>query len=251
MEFLGIDIGGTGMKGALVDTERGELITDRFRLLTPRPPTPEAMCETISEIVSHFDWRGPVGCGLPAVIRNGKVRYASHLSDKWIGVHAQDRFSEATGCSFTMANDADLAGLAEMRFGAGRDRNGTVLVVTLGTGIGTALFVDGRLVPNTEFGHIEVRGKDAEKRAAANVRQRKKISWKKWARHVSEYLAHIELYLSPELVIVGGGVSKKHQKFLPLLDVGMEVVAARMRNDAGIIGAAVAAAERFGNDQRR
>ena len=248
MEFLGIDIGGTGMKGGLVDTERGELTTDRFRLLTPRPATPEAMCKTISRIISHFDWNGPVGCGLPAVIQNGKVRFAYHLSKKWIGIHAEATFSDFTGCSFTVANDADLAGLAEMRFGAGRDRSGTVLIITLGTGIGTALFVDGRLVPNTEFGHVEIRGKDAEKRAAANVRESKKIGWKKWARNVSEYLARLELYLCPDLVIVGGGVSKKHHKFLPLLDVSMEVVAARMRNDAGIIGAAVAVAERSGDD---
>jgi polyphosphate glucokinase len=246
MEILGIDIGGTGMKGALVDTKKGELKTKRFRLLTPNPATPEAMCKTLAQIVSHFGWKGRVGCGLPAVIKNGKVRFAANLSDKWIGIQAQEVFSATTGYSILMANDADLAGLAEMRFGAGRDRNGVVLIVTLGTGIGTALFMDGRLVPNTEFGHIEIRGKDAENRAAANVRGRKKMSWKKWARYVNEYLEHIELYLCPELVIVGGGVSKKYNKFLPLLTVNLEVVAAHLRNDAGIIGAALAAAERLG-----
>ena len=243
MEVLGIDIGGTGIKGAPVHTGEGRLLTERFRLRTPFPATPKAVAETVAEVVDHFAWKGLVGCGFPAVIRHGVVNSAANISDKWVGVDARSLFEKTTGCTFSVVNDADVAGLAEMRFGAGRDRRGVVLVLTLGTGIGSALFVDGKLVPNTEFGHIEVRGRDAETWAAESVRERRKLSWKRWARRVDEYLGRMQFYLWPELIILGGGVSQQHEKFLPLLTVGVEVEPAQLRNEAGIIGAALAAAE--------
>jgi len=241
MDILGIDIGGTGIKGAPVDTATGTLVGERFRLLTPVPATPEAVSETVAQVAAHFSWQGPIGCGFPAVVRSGRVYTAANVDKGWIGRDAQSLFSEATGCPVTVLNDADAAGYAEMRFGIGEGRQGVVLLVTLGTGIGTALFVDGSLVPNTELGHIEIRGKDAEKRAAASARENKGLSWKKWARQVDEYLQHMNRYLSPDLIVIGGGVSKKHDKFLPRLTVKAEVVTARMENEAGIVGAALAA----------
>jgi len=241
VEILGIDIGGTGIKGAPVDTVTGELCGERLRLLTPAPATPEAVSAAVAEVAHHFSWNGPIGCGFPAAIRAGQVRTAWHVSKEWIGCQAAKLFQEATGCPVTVLNDADAAGYAEMCFGAGQGRHGVVLIVTLGTGIGTALFVDGRLVPNTELGHIEIRGKDAEKRAAASVRENKDLSWKKWARRVDEYLQRMNSYLWPDLIIVGGGVSERADKFLPLLTVEIEVVAAQLENEAGIVGAALAA----------
>ena len=241
-EILGIDIGGTGIKGAPVDAQQGLLTQERFRLRTPSPATPKAVTGTVAKIVAHFQWKGPVGCGFPAVIRHGTVCTAANISNKWIGCDARSMFEKATGCTFAVVNDADVAGLAEMRFGAGAGRKGVVLVLTLGTGIGSALFVDGHLVPNTEFGHIELNGRSAERWAADSVREKEGLSWSKWAQRVNEYLAAVQFYLWPELIIVGGGVSKKHQKFLPLLNVDAEVVPAQLRNEAGIIGAAASLA---------
>ena len=241
MEILGIDIGGTGIKGAPVDTLTGELRGERFRLLTPSPATPAAVSATVAEVAAHFSWHGLIGCGFPAAIRGGQVRTAGHVAKEWIGCEAEKLFQESTGCPATVLNDADAAGCAEMRFGAGQGRKGVVLIVTLGTGIGTALFIDGHLVPNSELGHIEIRGKDAELRAADSARERNDWSWKKWARRVDEYLQHMNAYLWPDLIIIGGGVSKKADKFLPFLTVETEVVAAQMENEAGIVGAAVAA----------
>ncbi len=240
MEVLGIDIGGTGIKGAPVDTDTGALRGEQFRVLTPTPATPEAVCTAFAEVVTHFDWHGPIGCGFPAVIRGGQVRTASHMAREWLGCEPATLFAQATGCPVTVVNDADAAGYAEMRFGAGQGRQGVVLIVTLGTGIGTALFLDGRLVPNMELGHIEIRGKDAERRAAASARERKDWSWKQWARRVEEYLQRMNAYLWPDLIIIGGGVSKKAAKFLPLVTVDTEVVAAQLHNKAGIVGAALA-----------
>src|SRR4029450_8689149 len=223
------------------DTLTGELLGERFRLLTPSPATPAAVSATVAEVAAHFSWHGPIGCGFPAAIRAGKVRTAVHVAKEWVGCEAEKLFQASTGCPVDVLNDADAAGYAEMRFGAGQGRQGVVLIATLGTGIGTALFINGHLVPNTELGHIEIRGKDAEVRASANARERKGLSWKKWARRVDEYLKHINYYLWPDLIIVGGGVSKKADKFLPLLTVNAEVVAARLENEAGIVGAALAA----------
>jgi len=241
VEILGIDIGGTGIKGAPVDTLTGELLGERFRLLTPSPATPAAVSATVAEVAAHFSWHGPIGCGFPAAIRGSKVRTASHVAKEWIGCEAERLFQDSTGCPVAVLNDADAAGYAEMRFGAGQGRKGVVLIVTLGTGIGTALFIDGHLVPNTEFGHIEIRGKEAEVRAASSARERKDLSWKKWARRVDEYLKHMNAYLWPDLIIIGGGVSKKADKFVPLLTVETDIVAAQMQNEAGIVGAALAA----------
>ena len=241
MAALGIDIGGTGIKGALVDGERGALLGERFRLETPRPATPEAVAEGVAGIVEHFGWKGPVGAGFPAVVRQGQVCTAANIDKAWIGRNAAALFQEATGCAFTLLNDADAAGMAEMRFGAGRGRSGVVLVLTIGTGIGSALFTDGRLVPNTEFGHLEMDGKAAERRASARVRSRRELTWKKWSALLDDYLGRVAFYLWPELIIIGGGVSKRHEKFLPHLTVDCEVVPARLRNEAGIVGAAAAA----------
>lgn len=241
MDILGIDIGGTGIKGAPVNTETGELTGERYRLRTPTPATPEAVSDTVAKVASHFDWKGAIGCGFPAAIRNGQVMTAANIAQSWIGCNAQRMFEEATGCPVTVVNDADAAGYAEMHFGAGQGIKGLALIVTLGTGIGTALFINGHLVPNTELGHIELNGKEAEKRAASSVRDRKQLSWKKWARRVDLYLHRMQNYLWPDVIIVGGGVSKKHDKFLPLLSLDTMVVPAQMRNEAGIVGAAMAA----------
>lgn len=238
---LGIDIGGTGIKGAPVDLEKGELTTERFRLLTPKPATPEAVAKTVAEVVKHFGYEGRVGCTFPAVVKHGVVHTASNVDKSWIGTDARAAFEEATGCTFTITNDADCAGVAEMRFGAGVGRMGVVIVATLGTGIGTAVFHDGKLIPNTELGHIEIRGKDAEDRAADSVREAKKLDWKQWAKRVDEYLDQLERLMWPDLVIIGGGVSKKGEKFIPLLTPRCEVVAAKLLNEAGIVGAALTA----------
>jgi polyphosphate glucokinase len=243
MEALGLDIGGTGIKGAPVDSQSGELLAERFRLLTPQPATPQAVADTVAAVAAHFNWQGPIGCGFPAVIRAGIAHTAANVDAAWIGTDARELFSQATGCQCAVANDADVAGLAEMRFGAGQGRAGVVLVVTLGTGIGSALFSSGQLVPNTELGHIELEGMEAEQWAAESAREREELSWKKWAKRVDQFLQRMQDYFWPDLIIVGGGVSKKHQKFLPLLKVATEVVPARLRNEAGIVGGALAVAE--------
>ena len=241
MESLGIDIGGTGVKAATVDTITGKFTSERFRLLTPKPATPQALSATVAEVVKHFQWKENVGCGFPGIIRKDLVHSAANVSKKWMGQSVKAQFEVATGCSFTVLNDADVAGLAEARFGAGRDQSGVVLVLTLGTGIGSALLIDGILVPNTEFGHIELNGHSAEYWAADRVRKAQKLTWKKWANQVNMYLQAMEFYLSPDLIILGGGVSSKHEKFIPHLKVSAPVVPAELRNKAGIVGAATAA----------
>jgi polyphosphate glucokinase len=239
--LLGIDVGGTGIKGAPVDTTSGELIAPRFRILTPQPATPDAVAGVVAEIATHFDWTGAVGATFPAVVARGKVQTAANVDKSWIGTDAAALFAAKTGAPVTVINDADAAGIAEMELGAGKGKRGTVIVVTLGTGIGSALFVDGALVPNTELGHIEVRGKDAEQRAAESVRERKNLSWKQWAKRLNEYFEELESLFWPELLIIGGGISKKHDKFFPLLETRAELVAATLLNEAGIVGAAIAA----------
>lgn len=240
-EILGIDIGGTGIKGAPVDVENGSLLAPRFRLLTPSPSKPKPMAETVAEIARHFAWTGPIGCGFPALVQAGVVRSAANIHKKWIGVDAQALFAEVTGSPVIVLNDADAAGLAEMTFGAGRGRNGVVMIITIGTGLGTALFLDGQLVPNTELGHIEIGGQDAELRASDAARQRDKLTWKRWAKRFNRYLNTLERLFSPDLFILGGGASKKHEKFIPLLSVRAEILPAQLLNEAGIIGAALAA----------
>jgi polyphosphate glucokinase len=241
-QVLGIDIGGTGIKGAPVDVGAGKLTADRCKLATPHPAKPDPVAEVVSELVKSFDWTGPIGLTFPGVVTGGEIRTAANLDPDWIGVNAGELFGRATGQPVTVVNDADAAGIAEMKFGAGAGKGGTVLMLTLGTGIGSALFIDGALVPNTEFGHIEIRGKDAEKRASEQAREEHELSWGKWAGHVDEYLEHMEALLSPALIILGGGISKKSDKFLPLLTgLRAPVVPAAMLNDAGIVGAAMAA----------
>ena len=233
-------MGGTGVKGAPVETRSGKLLAARHRLDTPQPATPEAVAGTIRAIVEHFRWRGSVGCAVPAVVKEGRLRTAANISRRWLGVDAVRLFNKRTRLPVSVINDADAAGYAEMTFGAGRKRTGLVIMVTLGTGIGTALFINGHLVPNTELGHLEIDGRDAEDRAAASAREARDMSWKRWSKHVDAYLHRLHAYFWPDLFIIGGGVSKEHEKFLPRLTVPVPVVPARLRNDAGIIGAALA-----------
>ncbi|WP_370026285.1 polyphosphate--glucose phosphotransferase [Planotetraspora sp. GP83] len=238
MEALGIDIGGSGIKGATVDTVAGRLTRERIRIPTPVPSSPAAVAETVKLITEHFSWSGPVGVTYPGVVRDGVIRTAANVDRSWIGVKTSELFGE----DVAVLNDADAAGIAEVAFGAGRGHAGVVLMLTFGTGIGSALFTGGRLVPNTEFGHVEIRGKEAEHRASDHAREAHDLSWEKWAVHVEEYLVHMRDLLWPTLIIVGGGVSKKADKFLPLIDLGdTPVVPAVLRNEAGIIGAAMAA----------
>ena len=241
MEILGVDIGGSGIKGAQVNIRKGVLSTERYRIPTPHPSTPEAVMDVVAQISQHFEWKGPIGCTFPAIIKNGVAHSAANVDNSWVGVNGQALLQEKTGCPALLLNDADAAGLAEMKFGAGKGRKGVVIMLTFGTGIGSAIFIDGTLVPNTEFGHMEMSGKDAEHRAASRVRDDENLSWKKWAKRVDEFLKRMEDLFSPDLFIIGGGVSKKHDKFFPYLDVETEIVPAQLRNEAGIIGAALAA----------
>lgn len=238
--ILGVDIGGTGIKGALVDTSTGELSTERFSLPTPHPARPNAVADVVAQIASRFDYTGPAGITFPGIVKNGVIFSATNVDPAWLHADASKLFQSHIGGRTTVVNDADAAGYAEMRFGAGRDRAGVVIMLTFGTGIGSAIFCDGVLLPNTEFGHLQLRGKDAELRASERVREQKGMSLKKWARIVSEYLASLEKLFSPELFIIGGGISKKADKFLPYLTAKTEVLIepAKMRNNAGIIGAA-------------
>lgn len=246
MQILGIDIGGSGIKGAIVDTSDGLVIGERFRIPTPLPATPLAVAGATRLLVEHFAWERPIGVGFPAAIRNGVSLTAANVDKAWIGTDVQALLRETCGRPAVVANDADVAGLAEMRLGAGRGAQGVVIIVTLGTGIGTALFVDGKLVPNTELGHLELHGQDAELLASDAAREREDLNWKRWAKRVDDYLHLLHRYFWPELIIVGGGVSKKHEKFLPRLTVETRVVPAELRNHAGIVGAALLAAETFG-----
>jgi polyphosphate glucokinase len=242
-EVLGIDIGGTGIKAAPVEVSTGALLAERIKLDTPHPSTPTAVAAVVQELVDRFSWTGRAGITYPGVVVDSVVRTAANVDSAWIDTNARQLFAQETGLVVTVINDADAAGLAEMKFGAGVGQKGTVLMLTLGTGIGSALFIDGTLVPNTEFGHIEIRGKDAEKRASELVREEHDLSWGKWAGRVDEYLEHMEQLLSPQLIIIGGGISRKSQKFLPLLTgLRATVVPAAMLNDAGIVGAAMAVA---------
>ena len=238
---LGVDIGGTGIKGAPVDTLTGALVADRHRILTPQPATPDAVAGVVADVAAHFEWSGPIGATVPAVVRRGVVETAANVDPAWIGVDVTTLLGSATGSPVAVVNDADAAGIAEIEFGAGREQSGTVLMITLGTGIGSALFVGGNLVPNTELGHLEIRGVDAEHRASEIVREREGLSWKQWSKRLNEYFAALESLLWLDRIIIGGGVSKKHEKFLPLLETRAEVVPAQLLNEAGIVGAAMAA----------
>lgn len=242
---FGIDIGGSGIKGALVDLATGRLSGERLRIDTPRPATPDAIADVVAEIVQTFDWAGPIGITVPCVVQQGVAKTAANVDPSWIGTDADELFAKRLGRDtedIMMLNDADAAGIAEVRFGDERSRRGVVLLLTFGTGIGSALFVDGRLVPNTEFGHIEVDGEDGEKRAAASVKDREDLSYPEWAERVTRYLTTLERSIWPDLVIVGGGVSKRAEKWVPLLKVRSTISVATLKNHAGIVGAAAAAA---------
>lgn len=241
--MFGVDIGGTGIKGAPVDLDRGDLSSARFKVLTPQPATPEAVIEGVHEVVTHFGWSGPLGVTFPGVVVDGVTRTAANVDPSWIGVDARKALSERLGLPVRIMNDADAAGVAEVTFGAARGRSGTVMVLTLGTGIGSALFVDGRLVPNTELGHLELHGHEAEKRASVRAREDEDLSWEHWAHRLKKYLAHLEMLFSPDLFVLGGGVSRKPDKFLPYIrGISAEIVPAELQNNAGIVGAAMAAA---------
>ncbi|ARF74953.1 polyphosphate glucokinase [Kitasatospora albolonga] len=243
MEIFGVDIGGSGIKGAPVDLDRGDLARERHKVLTPQPATPQGVAGCVAEVVGHFDWSGPIGITFPGVVTDGVTRTAANVDKGWIDTDAAALLGERVGGPVTILNDADAAGIAEMTFGAGRGRKGTVIMLTLGTGIGSAIFVDGRLVPNTELGHLELHGHEAEKRASTKAREDEDLSWQHWAHRVQKYLLHVEMLFSPELFIIGGGVSRKAEKFLPLIEkVRAEIVPAELQNNAGIVGAAMAAA---------
>ncbi|MEU1665548.1 polyphosphate--glucose phosphotransferase [Streptomyces sparsogenes] len=241
--ILGVDIGGSGIKGAPVDLARGDLAEERFKVLTPQPSTPDAVADRVREVVDAFGWSGrPVGVTFPGVVTDGTTRTAANVDKGWIDVDAAALLGERLGSPVTVVNDADAAGIAEMTFGAGRGRTGTVILLTFGTGIGSAVFTAGRLVPNTEFGHLELHGHEAEKRASSKAKEDHDLSWQTWAHRVQKYLAHLEMLFSPELFVIGGGVSRKAAKFLPLIEgIRAEVVPARLQNNAGIVGAAMAA----------
>jgi polyphosphate glucokinase len=241
---LGIDVGGTGIKAAIVDIGTGELVTERARFRTPDPATPAAVVQVIQQAIGRLDYRGPAGCGFPGVVRQGVIHTAANVSKRWIGVDAASLLKEETGLEFTLGNDADLAGLAEMRFGAGRDRKGLVILLTFGTGIGSAFFLDGKLVPNVELGHLEIDGREAETWASERARIREGLSYKAWTKRVNVVLARVHAYFWPELILFGGGVSKKFDEFGHRLKAPCEILPATLRNRAGVIGAALAAATR-------
>lgn len=244
---FGIDIGGSGIKGCPVDLDLGAFAGERLRTPTPSPSTPAAVAGVVGEIVRSFGdaaGTGPVGVTFPAVIQHGVARTAANVDKTWIGTDVEALLSEELGRPVSVVNDADAAGYAEARFGAAKGVNGTVFMATLGTGIGSALIVDGHLVPNTELGHLEVDGKDAETRAADSVREAEGLSWEQWAKRLGRYFAAVERLLWPDLIVIGGGVSKKADKFVPLLGLRAPVVAASLRNDGGIIGTALLATER-------
>ncbi|MGO0577504.1 polyphosphate--glucose phosphotransferase [Ornithinimicrobium panacihumi] len=240
--ILGIDIGGSGIKGAPVDLAKGQLAADRHKIETPKGATPEDVAEVVEQIVEHFadevDKNTPIGITVPGVIHHGVVKFAANIDKSWIETDADKLFTERLGREVHVVNDADAAGMAEVHYGAGKDVKGVVLLTTLGTGIGSALFLDGKLLPNTELGHLEIDGHDAETRAASSAKEREDLSYKEWAERLQRYYSHVEALLWPDLIIVGGGISRKSDKFLPRLDLRTPIVPADLRNEAGIIGAA-------------
>jgi polyphosphate glucokinase len=243
MQGLGIDIGGSGIKGAIVDLDKGDLVTERHRIETPQPATPQAVAKVVNEIVQHFKWDAPFGCTFPAIVRHGVTMTAANVDKSWIGCDAAGLFGGATGRKVVVLNDADAAGIAEMTFGAGKGRDrGVVIVLTFGTGIGSAIFLDGKLLPNTEFGHVPMpmKGIHAEHYCSEKARKDADLKWPEWAVRANHYLELMELLFSPDLFIIGGGISKKSEKWLPLLKAQAKIVPAELLNEAGIVGAAMA-----------
>ena len=238
-KILGIDIGGSGVKGAIVDTKKGILLTERYRIPTPQPATPEAVAEVVGKIAKHFKWEGPIGAGFPGVIQQGIARTAANLDKSWIDKDLNKLFSNATGCNVHVVNDADAAGMAEVKFGAGIGKKGTLLLVTVGTGLGTVIFSNGKLVPNLEMGHILLHGADAELYATDAARKKDKLDWDTWAKRFNEYLLRMEELVWPDRIIIGGGASKKGDKFFHHFTTKAKVVPAKLMNEAGIVGAAM------------
>jgi polyphosphate glucokinase len=247
MAILGIDIGGSGVKGAPVDTVGGQLLAERFRVPTPQPSDVGSVVEAVAQVAAQFEGYDRVGVTFPGVVVEGVTRTAANVDKSWIDAPAAQLFTERLGVPVSVLNDADAAGVAEVAFGAGKDQSGLTMMLTFGTGIGSALFLDGVLIPNTEFGHLELDGKDAELRASDRAREQDDLSWEKWAGRVQEYLRHVEMLLSPRLFIVGGGVSKKSDRWLPLIEIRTPIVPATLLNNAGIIGAAVTAEQAHGH----
>lgn len=241
MRILGIDVGGSGIKGAIVDTATGAMLTERHRIPTPQPATPQAVADTVKALVTHFAWKGPIGCGFPAAIQHGVAKTAANVDDAFINTNIEKLFAQTTGCDVYCVNDADAAGMAEFSFGKGQQhKEGVVIFVAVGTGLGTAVFTNGQLLPNTELGHIHLdNGHEAERYAADSARKREELKWKHWAPRFDHYLTTMEALFWPDLFILGGGASKKMEKFESLLTIKTPVVAASLLNEAGIIGAAV------------
>lgn len=244
-EVLGIDIGGSGVKGAIVNTKKGKMITKRFRIPTPQPATPDSVGKVLKKIVGHFKWAGLIGVGYPGVVQNGVVRTASNLDNSWIDMNINKLFSKYTKCRVHVINDADAAGTGEMKFGAGMDQKGVVALITVGTGLGTVLFSEGKLMPNLEMGHLILHGEDAERYASDAARKAFNLSWEDWALRFNEYLDRFEELTWPDLIIIGGGASKKDEKFLQFLQTKTKILPAKLLNEAGIIGAAVAARRQY------
>ncbi len=248
---LGIDIGGSGIKGGVVSLDRGELVTERYRIPTPQPATPKKVMKTAAQIAEQAGWSdGPIGCALPAVVRDGVAHTAANIDPSWVGTDGEALLAARTGCPVHLLNDADAAGIAEMRVGAAADATEEVVIVlTFGTGIGSGVFVHGHRWPNTELGHLELDGFDAEDRAAARLREDGQLSWDAWTARVQRYLSHLELILNPDLIVFGGGISKRADKFLSNLQTRARLVPAALRNNAGIVGAAFAAWDRLGTEE--
>ncbi len=247
-QVLGIDVGASGIKGALVDIRSGTQLMDRFRIDMPQPSIPSAAAGVFAEIAAHFAWKGVIGCGFPAIIKHGVALSAANVDKSWIGVDIEALFGETTGCPVYVSNDADVAGVAEMAYGAGKGVNGIVIMITIGSGLGTAIFHNGILLPNTELGHLYLAGMqhDAETYASNGAQKREKLSWKQWARRFDEYLQHLAFLFSPDLFILGGGSSKYFETYATYFTVSVPVVPARMFNNAGIVGAAVYGAKAAG-----
>ena len=241
MEILGIDIGGSGIKGAIVNAETGEMLTERFRIPTPKSKKPKAMAKVVAQVVDHFDYKGPVGCGFPSIVKNGVCMSEGNLHKSWVGVNIDELFTQATGRDFTVLNDADAAGYASMSYGAGRGQNGLVIMITIGTGLGSGAFFDGRLIPNFEMGQIPYKKhKKIESWAAASAKEKENLDFENWGKRFNKFLHLVELIICPDLIIIGGGTSKDWEMFSPYIDVSTKVIKANLMNDAGIIGAAVA-----------
>ena len=242
--MVGVDVGASGIKGAIVNIETGELLTERHKLPTPKPATPQAMAGTFAELIKMLDWSGPIGCGFPAIIKKGVAHSAANIDTSWIGTNVEEIFSSACGCPVKVLNDADAAGLAEMSFGKGKGVDGVVLLITIGSGLGSALFVNGQLVPNSELGHIYLQNEEkvAEFKASSAAKKREDISYEIWGKRLNDYLVHLDRIFSPDRVILGGGISRKFEKYGKYLDITVDVVPADLRNNAGSIGAALYAA---------